>query len=254
MDNPSSKSAADKKAARSSAIEEQIKEAQKRKEERAFLEELAKRIQLAREGKHHSDRKEFSEAITCYRRFLAITAQFLGVQWEELSPKNLDPSTRSSESLLISSILFDMLKILDKVDKPGSSEERKVCHRLFIRFTLGQAFQNHAAENLRKYLVYRKTIKHKAEFWATYNQIRTKGFCVVATWAFGNEEHAAVVSLRRFRDEQLMALPGGPAFTEAYYQHGESLVAMLSRIPGARGLMRGMLKIAVHLLEDQARK
>ena len=248
MDNPSSKSAADKKAARSSAIEEQIKEAQKRKEERAFLEELAKRIQLAREGKHHSDRRDFSEAITCYRRFLAITAQYLDVQWEELAPKNLDPSTRSSESLLISSILFDMLKILDKVDRPGSAEERKICHKLFVRFTLGQAFQNHAAENLRKYLVYRKTIRHKQEFWTTYNAIRTKGFCVVATWAFGVEEHPAVVSLRRFRDERLVALPGGPAFTEAYYSHGEDLVALLSRIPGARGMIREILKAAVRLL------
>ena len=244
MDNPSSKSAADKKAARSSAIEEQIKEAQKRKDERAFLEELAKRIQLAREGKHYSDRKEFSQAITCYRRFLAITAQFLGVQWEELSPQKLDPSTRSSEALLISSILFDMLKILDKVDKPGSTEERKICHKLFIRFTLGQAFQNHAAENLRKYLVYRKTIKHKQEFWATYNAIRTKGFCVVATWAFGDEEHPAVVRLRRFRDESLVGWPGGPAFTEAYYAHGEKLVAVLSWVPGFRRIVRGLLRVA----------
>ena len=80
MDNPSSKSAADKKAARSSAIEEQIREQQKRKQERAFLEELAKRISIAREGKHHSDRKEFAQALSCYRRFMQITAQAMRVE------------------------------------------------------------------------------------------------------------------------------------------------------------------------------
>jgi hypothetical protein len=248
MDNPSSKSAADKKAARSSAIEEQIREQQKRKAERAFLEELAKRIQIAREGKHHSDRREFSKALSCYRRFLAITAQALKVEWENLSPANLDDGTRGGESLLISSILFDMLKILDKMETPTAKEERRICHRLFIKFTLGQNFQNHAAENLRKYLVYRKTVVNKAEFWATYNAIRVKKFCVVASWAFEGEDHPAVGALRAFRDTRLVASAPGRAFVGAYYSHGERALALWRRVPGARGFSRAALRGIVRIL------
>lgn len=248
MDNPSSKSAADKKAARSSAIEEQIREQQKRKQERAFLEELAKRISIAREGKHHSDRKEFPQALSCYRRFMAITAQAMRVEWESMSPANLDEGTRSGECLLISSILFDMLKILDKMDSPGAKDERKICHRLFIKFTLGQNFQNHAAENLRKYLVYRKTVVNKAEFWATYNAIRVKKFCVVASWAFEGEDHPAVEALRVFRDERLSASAPGRAFVGAYYAHGERALAAWRLLPGARGLSRMALRGITRML------
>jgi hypothetical protein len=248
MDNPSSKSAADKKAARSSAIEEQIREQQKRKQERAFLEELAKRISIAREGKHHSDRREFSKALSCYRRFLAITAQALKVEWDSMSPSTLDEGTRSGECLLISSILFDMLKILDKMDTPTAQEERKICHRLFIKFTLGQNFQNHAAENLRKYLVYRKTVVHKAEFWATYNAIRVKKFCVVASWAFGGEDHPAVGALRAIRDERLAASAPGRAFVRAYYAHGERLLAGWRHVPGAKPLSRAAVRGFVRAL------
>lgn len=241
MDNPSSKSAADKKAERSSAIEEQILEQQKRKQERAFLEELAKRISIAREGKHHSDRKEFSKALSCYRRFLAITAQALRVDWESMSPANLDEGTRSGECLLISSILFDMLKILDKMETPAAKEERQICQRLFVRFTLGQNFQNHTAENLRKYLVYRKTVVHKAEFWGVYNAIRIKKFCVVATWAFAGEDHAAVAALRGFRDRRLASSAPGRMLVDTYYAHGEAALGVWRRLPGSRGLSRALL-------------
>ncbi|RZA08163.1 MAG: hypothetical protein EOP11_05615 [Proteobacteria bacterium] len=242
MDNPSSKSAADKKAARSSAIEEQIVQQQKRKQERAFLEELAKRISIAREGKHHSDRREFSKALYCYRRFMNITAQALKVEWEQMGPKDLDPGTRGGESLLISSILFDMLKILDKIESPAAREERKICHRLFIRFTLGQNFQNHAAENLRKYIVYRKTVVHKPEFWATYQAIRIKKFCVVASWAFADEAHPAVARLRIIRDERLSANPLGRAFVRSYYAHGEKALAALRWLPGSRRALRAAVR------------
>jgi DNA-binding XRE family transcriptional regulator len=243
MDDPRQKSAADKKAARSSVIEEQIKLQQKRKEERAFLEELAKRIHIAREGKHHSEKGEFSEAITAYRRFFAITAKSVSVDIEQLKPTLFDERTRKGESLLISSMLFDMLKILDKLDNPSAKEERRLYHKLFIRFTLGQPFQIFAAENLRKYLVYRKSVRNKAEFWATYEAIRSKKFCIVASWAFGSEEHETVRRLRRFRNLRLTASPAGRAFISFYYRNGGSLARALALVPGARPLVRGALRL-----------
>jgi hypothetical protein len=248
MDDNSSKSAADKKAARSSAIEEQILEAQKRKEERSFLEELAKRISIAREGKLHSDKKEFQQAIHCYRRFLNITAQSVHVTIDELSPKLMDEKTLSGECLLISSILFDMMKILDKIETPTAKEERTIYHKLFIRFTINQTFQNYAAENMRKFLVYRKTVKHKQEFWATYNAIRIKRFCVVASWAFASEAHPAVDRLRWFRDKKLAQSTLGQKFVLAYYEHGEFFLAGIQKVPFSRPITRWALAGLVKLI------
>lgn len=234
MDGSDPKTSAEKKAERSSAIEEQIKEAQRKKEERAFLDELAKRITIAREGRMFSDKKDFSKAITAYRRFLSITAQALSVELTDLKPQLFDDKSRNSESLLVSSILFDMLKILDKIDTPTAKEERALCHRLFIRFTLGQTFQMFAAENLRKFIVYRKSVRHKSEFWATYQAIRVKKFCAVATWAYESEDAPEVDRLRRFRDERLSRSAAGRAFVRWYYQNGSSVVRILGRVPGAR--------------------
>lgn len=242
MADADSKSSAEKKAERSNAIEKQIEEAQKRKEERAFLEELAKRITIAREGRVHSEKKDFSKAITAYRRFMSITAKAMSVEVEELKPQLIDEKTRQSESLLISSIVFDMLKILDKLDTPTAAEERRMYHRLFVRFTLGQPFQTFAAENMRKFIRYRKSIRHKGEFWATYQAIRVKKFCAVATWAYESAEAPEVRALRRFRDRTLSQSAAGRGFVRWYYRNGTSVVRVLEAMPGAKSAARKSIR------------
>ncbi len=242
-----SKSASDKKAERSTLIEEQILEAEKRKMERSFLEELAKRISIAREGKMLSDKKDFSKALVCYRRFFSITAQAMNVELTDLRPQNFEEKTRQAECLMISSIIFDTLKILDMLDTASAKEERKVYHKLFVRFTVGQPFQNFAAENMRKFLAYRKSIKNKQEFWATYNAIRVKKFCVIATWAFADGDCPEVCALRQFRDQFLSAHSLGRAFIDFYYENGIWMRDILARIPGSRVATRSVLKFVVRL-------
>ena len=241
MDGQDPKSAAEKKAERSNLIEEQIKEAQRRKEERLFLEELSKRITIARDGRVFSEKKDYGQAITCYRRFMSITAQALNVEFSELKPQLFEEKNRTGECLLISSIIFDMLKILDKLDTETAKEERRQYHRLFIRFTLGQPFQTYAAENLRKFIIYRKSIRNKGEFWATYHAIRMKKFCAVATWAYESENPPEVRRLRKFRDERLSQSVMGRAFVHWYYRNGGSIVQALDRVPGARVAARSTL-------------
>jgi hypothetical protein len=241
MDGQDPKSAAEKKAERSNLIEEQIKEAQRRKEERLFLEELSKRITIARDGRIFSEKKDYGQAITCYRRFMSITAKAVNAEIPDLKPQLFDEKNRTGECLLISSIIFDMLKILDKLDTDTAKEERKEYHRLFIRFTTGQSFQTYAAENLRKFIVYRKSIRNKGEFWATYQAIRVKKFCAVATWAYGSEDLPEVRRLRKFRDERLSRSFVGRAFVRWYYRNGSHIVTILDRIPGTHGAARSVL-------------
>jgi hypothetical protein len=242
MSEDNQKSATEKKAERSNAIEEQIKRQQKKKEERAFLEELAKRISIAREGKQFSERKDYAAAISRYRRFLVITAKAQNVEISGLHPGLFEKKTQTGESLLISSILLDMIKILDKIDNESAREERMMCHKLFIKFTVGQTFQNFAAESLRKFIVYRKTVRHKQEFWNTYNSIRVKRFCAVATWAFDGEGANEVVRLRKFRDEYLLTNRMGRSFVSFYYKNGSSLALNLNRIPGAKRAVKNALQ------------
>ena len=241
-DKPKS-SAQDRFAERSDRLEEQILEAEKKKQERAFLEELAKRISIAREGRVFIEKRDYAKAMTAYRRFLAITARSVNVEVEQLSPQLFEEKRRTAEALIVSSIFFDLLRVLDKLDTPSALEERRLYHKLFIRFTLGQPFQYFAAENIRKNLIYGSAIKNKKEFWATYHAIQVKKFCVIATWAFGDEDCAEVERLRHLRDGHLAASAPGRAFIAAYYEHGHHLRNALRVVPGARWALRVILKI-----------
>ena len=62
--------AQNKQKERSDKLEAQIREGEKRKQERQFLEELAKRITIAREGRTYIERRNYPAAMNAYRRFL----------------------------------------------------------------------------------------------------------------------------------------------------------------------------------------
>lgn len=238
-----SKSATDRQRERSEKLEAQIKEQEKRKKERLFLEELAKRISIAREGRTHIERKNFPAAMNSYRRFLSITARSVDKDISELTPTLFDKKNRIAESLIISSIFFDLLKMLDKLNTPSAIEERRLYHKLFLKFTKGMPFQHFAAENIRKALVYSDSIINKKEFWATYRAIVGRSFCIVATWAFDSDSAPDVVRLRRFRDEILWPHPLGRAFSRWYVKNGPQIANGLSFIPGSPVVVRALIRL-----------
>jgi hypothetical protein len=254
MKDKEKQSAADRFKERSSRIEEQILETQKRKEQRAFLEELGRRITVVREAKTALEKKDLGAAMAGYRRFMTITARSCDTTIEELGPKHVDATKKTAESLLISSTAFDMLKILDKIPGPEAAEERRTYHRLFVRFTLGQSFQPFAAENLRKYLVYRKSIKNTAEFWATYHQIKRQGFCWVASWALTEPEDLVVLNgLREWRDGVLAIDKRGRALVAVYYSTGRKLAPTLPWFTWMRPTVRSaVLRLAGFLGADRS--
>jgi hypothetical protein len=235
-------SASSKQKERSDKIEAQLREVEKRRQERQFLEELAKRVTIAREGRTLMEHKRYPGAMAAYRRFLSITARNFECEISELSPSLFDDKNRIAESLVTSSIFFDLLKILDKLDSASAREERLLYHRLFLRFTKGMPFQHFAAENIRKHLVYSSSLVNKAEFWATYRAIVGRQFCLVATWAFDSDSAPEVVQLRRFRENVLWPTRAGRAFTRWYYRNGPTLAEALARIPGGRRIVRAAIR------------
>jgi hypothetical protein len=244
------KTATEKQKERSDQIEAQIRESEKRRQERQFLEELAKRISIAREGRTLIERRNYPAAMAAYRRFLSITARSFNVEVEDLAPTQFDEKSRVSESLIISLIFFDLLKILDKLDSESAVEERRMYHRLFIRFTKGMPFQHFAAENIRRHLVYAKTIQNKNEFWATHKAIAGSAFCIVASWAFDSSSAPQVERLRRFRSEVLWPTRTGRAFTRWYYRNGQKIVGALAPVPGSRRIARAGISAFLRFLDS----
>lgn len=229
-------------AEQSSRIEEQLREAQKRRDERQFLEELSKRVSIGREGRVDFEKNNYPDAIAKYRRFLNVTARSLNVEVEAMKPSLFEEKIRAQECLLISAILLDLCKILDKLDTPSATEERRLYQRLYINFTVGQAFQGFAAENLRKHILYGKSLRHKNEFWGVYNAIKIQRFCVIASAVFG-ESSEEVRRLRAWRDGTLSGSIAGRTFISAYYKSGPAFLPVLKRVPGARSALRKSIRI-----------
>lgn len=240
MSDSNKKSGIDRIRDHSLAIEEQIRENQRRKEQQQFLEELGKRIFIAREGRTFVEKGKLSNALHNFRRFLQITAKAHDIEIEDLKPELFEKKNRDSECLLVCSALFDLIRILDPLDNPKANEERQLYHRLYIRFTIGQKYQTFAAENIRKQLYY-KGIKHKSEFQSTYNAIKYQKFCIVATWVFEQKDESSLTQLRKIRDVVALSFFGN-YFVEYYYRKGPFFLKVLQKIPFARYILRNTIK------------
>ncbi len=70
--------------------------------------------------------------------------------------------------------------------------------------------------------------------------------CFVATAAFGNDTHPAVVLLREFRDHFLLTWKGGRWLVDQYYTHGPALAALIENRPLAQwGARLALYPVAV---------
>ena len=226
---------------RQTRVEQQLSKQQKKKEEMRFLEELGKRITVAREARSLFEKQKYAEALTYYRRFLFLTAKGFKTEIETLSPEMFDEKLRVRECLLISSALLDLSKLLDKLESAEAAAERNLYLKLFIRFTMGQVFQSHSAQNLKRYLTYARGVKNPKEFWATYNVIQLKKFCVIAHAVLLESDQEAFEKLWWFRDQVLARHRPGRTFINFYYSFGPLLASWLEKRRKTRTLLRAVI-------------
>ncbi|MCO5142437.1 MAG: hypothetical protein M9962_05035 [Oligoflexia bacterium] len=240
MNDSNKKSGIDRIRDHSLAIEEQIRESQRRKEQQQFLDELGKRISIAREGRTFVEKGKYTDALQNFRRFLQITARASDVEIEDLRPDLFEKKNRESESLLVCSTLFDLIRILDPLDNPAANAERQLYHKLYIRFALGQKYQTFAAENIRKQIYY-KGVKHKSEYLNTYNSVKYQKFCIVANWVFENKDPITLRNLRILRNK-ISHYIIGKKFIQFYYDKGPLILLIIRRLPFAKLILQKTLK------------
>lgn len=233
------KAAAGDKRKYTDKLSEMIKENERRKEQRKFQEELAKRIQMARDGRYCYERKDLKNATIHYKKFLQLTARSLNVDVKDLHPRLFEERVRISEALVISAIVFDLAKIMDRV-KNGTAE-RQLYLRLLVQFTVNMPFQFFIAENVNKYLKYTPNILNYGDFKAAYKAIGKGGFCFIATTCFGDAEAREVVILREWRNV-LWKNPAGNLFVETYYLVSPGIARWLENKPRLKLLVRNQLK------------
>lgn len=241
MANDKKKDFEEKKRRESDRLVEVIEENQRRREQKAFLEELGKRITIARQGRMHFEKNELVDAMNNFRRFMSITARSMGCEIKDLHPRLFDEKVRVSEALLVSAICMDMAKILDQMKTDEGGQERALYFRLFVNFTVGMPFQFFVSENLRKYVQYSKIIKHRSEFQSVYDTIKKNRGCFIATTAFGSEVAPQVLRLRHFRDERLHRFAIGRLLSSAYYFCGPAVARFIANRPRTLARTRSLL-------------
>lgn len=69
----------------------------------------------------------------------------------------------------------------------------------------------------------------------------SKKFCFVATACFDDVDHPVVYNLRRLRDERIAKYSWGEKFINWYYKNGEKLAGSISKVPGARRVLKPVL-------------
>ena len=239
------KSAKDSKKEKFDRLAEKIKENQRNKDLKQFQEDLKKRIQLTKTARIALAKKDAGTAIADFKYFLYLTARSHGVEVRDLNPKLFDPAVRTSESLLIAAVCFDLLKIYDKIE--GANEEFQMYLRLLILFSHGMPFQNFIADNLFRFLQYTTILMHKNDIEIAYKSIGKKKACFIATAAFDDENAPEVEALRNFRDETLVKFMAGRIFTNAYYKISPPLAKFVKRQKKKKKITRQCIRTLLNL-------
>lgn len=80
-------------------------------------------------------------------------------------------------------------------------------------------------------------------------EIRSQGFCFIATAAFESGEAPEVIFLREFRDDVLLKYLAGRTFVDAYYRLSPPLARIISHSPVLKHSCRTILSRLVRFLK-----
>lgn len=243
----SKEKAAEKKKAQADRLAESLKEQERRREEIKFQEEWNKRVVIAREGRVAYERNDPATAVINYKKILSLTARRHNCSVENLHPSMFDASSRISESLLLSALLFDLAKIIERLDGDQARRDLMTYLKLFVVFSKGMPFEVVAFSSIRKYVEFSHGLKHPAEFRAAYNSMK-KRTCFVATAVFESPTAPEVIKLKAFRDERLSPRLLGRAFIQFYWWVGPSLAQIVEFVPSSKAPLRKALRSLVRRL------
>ncbi len=203
-------------------------EAQKAEERirKVAVERYRNRLGTLKAGMDFSAKENYKDAVQNYKVYLTVLANYFNAEEKTLSPKLFDQKKDLTEMLLVSQVYWDLAKIFDKNPNLFKDCERYLSQ--FVKFSTGYKYQYVNSEIIRKYIKSGK-VRNIEAFKKAHEKLKSsKGFCFVATYAFG-EDHPITNDLRLFRDHVLNQSPLGRWFIRTYYHYSPELVLFLCR-------------------------
>lgn len=227
-DKDSKKKARNDAQERAAALREQAA-AHAERERRNTM--FRRRIEIARQGVRNYQLHRMGDAAKAFHLYLGVLEEWKGCGEGGLHPTHFDLKKDLPELLLITGVLWDMVKMYDQTESEKSAKEFRRFLDKYVVFSKGMPYHALSAESLRKYLGSSK-VKHRAEMKAAYVRL-TGSKCFVATSLVDVCEDETLETLRRFRDERLRRTRVGRSIVARYYRLGPRMALVMDRMPGA---------------------
>jgi hypothetical protein len=199
-------------------------------QERTKKNELQRRrIEIAGKGVAAYAKKDMVAAALAFKSYLSILEDIKGAPDGGLSPTHFDKKKEMAEMVLITGVLWDLIKLYDRTQTPDKYKEFQAYMSKYLAFARGMPYQTMCAETLRKYIRDKRAV-HIKEFQDGYKMLKNNK-CFIVTELEPETRFETLPRLREFRDEVLKKNPVGRKFVAWYYRRGPRLAERLERWP-----------------------
>lgn len=216
-----------------SKIEASVEAQQRRAEQERRREIIRREIDISRAAANAHKRFRFGEAIQGYHQCLRLFEIWKQVPRGELKPTHFDQKRELIELLMLTGVMWDMVRIYDfSRTRDKETEFRQYMNR-YISFAKGKPYTTLCAETLRKYIQNDKPV-HKREFRNAYRAITGKNVdtkCFIVTSVAEYTELDTVLTLREFRDQVIRPYYLGRNFIYYYYKYSPKWVEFIHPMP-----------------------
>jgi hypothetical protein len=206
-------------------IQQKIDQAEQAKK----LELQRRRIEIAGKGVTAYAKKDTVNAALAFKSYLSILEDIKGAPNGGLSPTHFDKKKEMAEMVLITGVLWDLIKLYDRTQTPDKYKEFQSYMSKYIAFARGMPYQTMCAETLRKYIRDKRAV-HMSEFQDAYKMIKNNK-CFIVTELEPETRFETLPRLREFRDEVLKKNRHGRKFGAWYYRKGPKIAERLASWP-----------------------
>jgi hypothetical protein len=213
------------------AAKERAKESQK-------LSMWNARVGLIKKAKMKMDERSYSEAAVLYEKYFRILENVFDVPDGGLTPDVFKDAARTKELTIVSTTLWDLVRIYDTSEKYGNRMVQAANKlSLFLKYTPIYP------DVIRKAEAFSKTAKNPQVIRDFLKQAGdTKARCFIATAAFESEYEMTVIELRFWRDHKLLKSNFGRNFVKLYELISPMIASLLDRCPKFKPPVRWLLQ------------
>ncbi len=208
------------------------------------------RVSLIRKARGQMQKKNFSDAVISYEKYLKILDVIFNTNQETINPEMIKEHGATKELTVIASVYWDLVRIYDSNER-YKNRMIQMGNKLaqFARFTPMHVDLMKQAE------AYKRKAKNPDVINKILKQMAIKkSRCFIATSAFESPYTDEVIFLSFWRDESLMTNPIGQFFVKIYYLFSPHVARILDEISILKPLIRLVLRFLIICISKKTPK